>query len=82
MQYIPYNSRLEYHKYPFGAVRDSDNVTFRIILPREFRCTAARLLIKADGENYRSLGMYWDCMQGDGEEWWKVEFSPGKTGLY
>lgn len=82
MQYIPYNSRLEYHKYPFGAVRDSDNVTFRIILPREFRCTAARLLIKADGENYRSLGMYWDCMQGDGEEWWKVEFTPGKTGLY
>lgn len=83
MQYIPYNSRLDYHKYPFGAVRDSQSVTFRIILPREFRCTAARLVIKSDSRDYYDkINMYWDCMQGDSEEWWKIIFTPAETGLY
>ncbi len=26
--------------------------------------------------------MEWECMQGDSEEWWRVEFTPSKAGLY
>ena len=44
--YIPYNSRLEYHKSIFGAVKTDQTVTFRIILPRDFCCHAAKLVIK------------------------------------
>lgn len=74
--YIPYNSRLQYHKSIFGAVKTGQTVTFRIILPRDFCCHAARMIIKkAQEKEYRCLDMQWDCMEGGGEEWWKVDFT-------
>ena len=81
--YIPYNSRYEYHKSIFGAVKSEQTTVFRIILPRDFCCTAARLVIKEDNwDNPWYINMQWDCMQGDGEEWWKVEFASETSGLF
>lgn len=81
--YIPYNSRLEYHKSVLGALETDRTVTFRIILPRDFCCTGARLVIKkANDENYRRLDMQWDCMQGSGEEWWRVDFAAHDATIY
>ncbi len=81
--YIPYNSRLQYHKSIFGAVKTGQTVTFRIILPRDFCCHAARMIIKkAQEKEYRCLDMQWDCMEGVGEEWWKVDFTAEKAALY
>ncbi|MBQ7548819.1 MAG: glycoside hydrolase family 13 protein [Clostridia bacterium] len=81
--YIPYNSRYNYHKSVFGAVKTDQQTVFRIILPRDFRCNRAVLAVKRDGEQeYRRLDMQWDCMQGEGEEWWRVEFSASECGLY
>lgn len=81
--YIPYNSRLQYHKSIFGAVKTHQTVVFRIILPRDFCCHAARLVIRrADGESTDFINMQWDCMEGCGEEWWRVEFTADKAGLY
>lgn len=81
--YIPYNSRYEYHKSKYGAVKTETEVTFRIILPRDFCCTAARLVIKDDADNEAQfVNMQWDCMQGDGEEWWKAEFSSDYAALF
>ena len=81
--YIPYNSRLEYHKSIFGAVKTDQTVTFRIILPRDFCCHAAKLLIKkAEDAQYSYINMQWDCMEGVGEEWWKVDFTAEKAALY
>lgn len=81
--YIPYNSRLEYHKSIFGAVKTDQTVTFRIILPRDFCCHAAKLVIKkAEADEYGYINMQWDCMEGDGEEWWKVDFTAEKATLY
>lgn len=81
--YIPYNSRLEYHKSIFGAVKTDQTVTFRIILPRDFCCHAAKLVIKkAEADEYGYINMQWDCMEGDGEEWWKVDFTAEKAALY
>ena len=74
--YIPYNSRLQYHKSIFGAVKTGQTVTFRIILPRDFCCHAARMIIKkAQEKEYSCLEMQWDCMESGGEEWWKVDFT-------
>lgn len=81
--YIPYNSRLEYHKSIFGAVKTDQTVTFRIILPRDFCCHAAKLVIKkAEADEYDYINMQWDCMEGVGEEWWKVDFTAEKAALY
>lgn len=81
--YIPYNSRYEYHKSIFGAVEAGQSLVFRIILPRDFCCTAARLVIKEESwEEPWHIDMLWDCMQGDGEEWWKIDFLPKFSGLY
>ena len=81
--YIPYNSRLEYHKSIFGAVKTDQTVTFRIILPRDFCCHAARLAIKkAEAADYSYIDMQWDCMEGVGEEWWKVDFTAEDAALY
>lgn len=48
MDFIPYNSRLTYHKSPFGAVREGERVTMRIVLPRSLGCTGASLIIDSD----------------------------------
>ena len=81
--YIPYNSRCEYHKSIFGAIGTEQSVVFRIVLPRNFCCHHARLVIKKDGGNFENfIEMQWDCMQGDSEEWWKVTFTPDESGLY
>lgn len=80
--YIPYNSGKDYHKYPYGAVCDGTTVTFRIILPRNFCCTGARIVIEKDGEWENSIPMKWDCMQGTDEEWWKIEVAFNEVGLY
>ena len=80
--HIPYNSRYEYHKSVFGAVKTKQNVVFRIVLPRNYQCNAARFLIKKDGCDYMYINMQWDCMQGDCEEWWKVDFTANEVGLY
>ena len=81
--YIPFNSRYECHKSIFGAVKTGENLVFRIILPRDFCCTAARLAIKADSDAQpQYMNMQWDGMQGDGEEWWKTDFFSDTCGLF
>ena len=82
MFYIPYNSRKDYHKTPFGAVGVGEAVTFRVILPREFGCRGVRLAVHADGGDAVCADGVWERMEGDGEEWWRIVWTPQKTGLY
>ncbi len=81
--YIPYNSRKDYHKSKFGAVEEGTPVVFRIVMPRNFSVSAAYLVIREEfSREKQQLSMQWDCMQGDSEEWWKIEFTPESEGLY
>lgn len=82
MNFIPYNSRLSYHKSPFGAVREGEEITFRIVMPRSYCCTGASLVVTSDAGERNIYPMTWDCMEGECEEWWKVSFTPEKRGLY
>ncbi len=82
MDFIPYNSALTYHKYPFGAVREGTEVIFRIVLPKSFGCNSAYLRINRDGENFENIPMQWERDEGFSEEWWRVSFTPEKSGLY
>ena len=82
MDFIPYNSRLGYHKSPFGAVCEGEKVTFRIVLPRSICCTGASLVINPDEGKPDVYPMVWERMEGRDEEWWSVSFTPEKQGLY
>ena len=80
--YIPYIPTKEYHKYPLGAVKEETEITFRIVLPRDFACTGARVAVTKDGEVPQLYSMQWDCMQGENEEWWKIQLTFPQKGLY
>ncbi len=82
MNFIPYNSRLSYHKSPFGAVCEGEEVTFRIVMPRSYCCTGASLILTSDSGERCLYPMSWERMEGDSEEWWRVTFIPEKCGLY
>ena len=83
--YIPFNSRKSYHKSVFGALRQNESVTFRVVLPREMGCTGVNLVIRADfeekGEGFRH-SFTWERMEGESEEWWTLTFSAALSGLY
>ena len=82
MYYIPYNSRKSYHKSPFGAVACGEEVTFRVILPRELCCRGVRLAVHEDTGETAYADAAWECMEGDGEEWWRIVYTPASPGLY
>ena len=83
MHYIPFNSRNRFHKNRFGALCEGNTVCLRIILPRELRCTGAYLVIHEDScRDWSYVPMQWESMQGAGEEWWRVEWSAERPGLY
>ena len=53
------------------------------MVPREFRCSAARLMV---GEEFtkqvKTLGLFWCGMNGEDHEWWECDFTPEQSGLY
>lgn len=82
MHYIPYNSRKNYHKSPFGAVAEGSEILFRIILPCKFCAKSARLIITHDtSAKIETFPMQWERMEGSGEEWWNITFAPSCPGL-
>ncbi|HZJ77637.1 MAG TPA: glycoside hydrolase family 13 protein [Clostridia bacterium] len=82
MHFIPFNSRLEYHKTPFGAVVQGTSVHFRVIMPRNINCSALRLIYRSDNNDTVAIPMNWERMEGDHEEWWSVSFSPENIDIY
>lgn len=82
MDFIPYNSRLSYHKSPFGAIREGEEVNLRIVLPRDICCTGASVVLNSDSGETEIYPMTWERMEGNSEEWWRVSFTPENQGLY
>jgi len=78
-----FNSRNPVYRYPTGAVANCMPVHFKITMPRDMRCSAARLIVKNDmtGEE-QTLGMFWCGMNGDNYEWWECHFAAKEPGLY
>ena len=55
MNYIPYNSRLGYHKSKFGAVKEDEEMVFRLVMPRSFGVSAMYLVIFRDSEKEKNI---------------------------
>lgn len=78
-----FHSRNPIYRNPTGAVQAHTNIHFKLLVPREFRCSAARLMV---GEEFtkqvKTLGLFWCGMNGEDLEWWECDFTPEQSGLY
>ncbi|MBQ9414763.1 MAG: glycoside hydrolase family 13 protein [Clostridia bacterium] len=81
LPYLFHSQRTE-HRAPLGAVTPHTPVRFRVRVPREWGCSACRLLISVDHRPDTCDGMFWAGMDGDTHEWWDCHFTPSEEGLY
>ncbi len=79
-----FNSRDKSYKSIRSAIATDEQCKFRIIVPRDCRCSCATLAITKDGENEETAyyGMFWAGMCGDYHEYWELHFSATTPGLY
>lgn len=79
-----FNSRDKSYKSIRSAIATDEQCKFRIIVPRDCRCSCATLAITKDGENEDTAyyGMFWAGMCGDYHEYWELHFSATTPGLY
>ncbi len=78
-----FHSRDPVYRSPTGAVKVHTNVHFKLLLPRELRCSAARLTVGEDlTKQVSTLGLFWCGMNGEDREWWECDFTPMQAGLY
>ena len=79
-----FNSRNTNYKSIRSAIATDEQCKFRIIVPRDCRCSCATLAITKDGENEETAyyGMFWAGMCGDYHEYWELHFSATTPGLY
>ena len=83
MHHVPYRSRSTIHKTPFGAVPARDEITFRVVLPRDMGCRGVRLCWgDYDGAWETSANFGWERMERDWEEWWACRLKIEEPGLY
>ena len=82
MDYIPYNSRNTLHKSVYGAVSVGEKITLKLVMPRSLGVSGVDLVIHEDGKEERRYGFFWLSMQGEGEEWWCLDYIPEKSGLF
>ncbi len=77
-----FDSRDPIYRDPIGAVAEGVAVHFRITLPRELSCSAARMIVDQEGVGTQVLDMFWCGMNGEDHEWWECHFTPPAPGLY
>ncbi len=78
-----FNSRNPVYRSPVGAVEEGENIHFKITMPRELRCSAARLVVIEDKTGREAKNsMFWCGMNGDFAEWWECDYAPVSAGLY
>lgn len=78
-----FNSRNPVYRYPTGAVANCIPVHFKITMPRDLHCCAARLVVLNDETGQKQImGMFWCGMNGDNFEFWECHFAAKEPGLY
>lgn len=55
MNFLPFDSRKNLYKTPFGAVCEGENVTFTLLLHDDARCRAAFLIIREDSGKSKTV---------------------------
>lgn len=81
MKYLPFESRDELYKKPFGAVADKEEVTLRLLLHDDARCTGAFVRYRRDGEAAETAAMLPAGRYDEHFRWYEVRLSFDE-GLY
>ncbi len=77
-----FNSRNKAYKSKISAIATDEKCRFRIVVPRDCRCSCATLAITKEGEDTAYYNMFWAGMCGDDKEYWQLHFSATTPGLY
>lgn len=78
-----FNSRDPACRAPVGAVAEGTAVHFKITLPRDLNCSAARLVVTDDDKGtHEASGMFWCGKNGEQYEFWECHYTPAAAGLY
>lgn len=77
-----FNSRDRSYKSIISALATDEKCKFRIIVPRDCRCSRAVLAVTKENEETAYYGMFWAGMCGDDHEYWELHFSATTEGLY
>ena len=82
MGFIPFNSRDLFFKNKFGSVSSGEEIHFRLVLPRNFACSGAFLMLRRDDGDFEERPMLWAGMCGEDAEIWDIHTSVDREGLY
>lgn len=79
-----FNSRDKAYKSKISAIATDEKCKFRIIVPRDCKCSCATLAITKEGEHESTAyyGMFWAGMCEKDYEYWELHFSATTPGLY
>ncbi len=78
-----FDSTNAFFKEPFGAVEEGTKIHFKIVLPRNIKCSKANLCVNFENKNLMySLDMFWCGMLQSDHEMWECHFQPEEAGLY
>lgn len=79
-----FNSRDKSYKSIVSAISTDEKCKFRIVVPRDCRCSRAVLAVKKEGANEDTVyyDMFWAGMCGCDSEYWQLHFYATTPGLY
>lgn len=77
-----FDSRNKAYKSIISALATDEQCKFRIIVPRDCKCSGASLAVTKENEDTVYYGMFWAGMCGNDYEYWELHFSATTPGLY
>lgn len=77
-----FNARNKAYKSIISAIATNQECKLRIIVPRDCKCSSAKLAIAKDNCDTVYYDMFWAGMCGDHHEYWELHFSATTSGLY
>lgn len=80
---IPFDSRKDYYRSPFGAVEQGTSIHIRVLIPHYLKTSNVEMCIKYDNDyNWNFLNMFWHGYFDEESEIWECDFTPDRMGLY
>lgn len=77
-----FNSRSKAYKSIISALATDEKCKFKIVVPRDCKCSRATLAVTKENEETAYYDMFWAGMCGNDFEYWELHFSATTQGLY
>lgn len=80
---IPFDSRKDYYRSPFGAVEQGTSIHLRVLIPHNLNTSNVEMCVKYDDDyNWNFYNMFWHGYFDDHTEIWECDFTADRIGLY